>query len=260
MGTSGPVDAARYRRGARFLRQKVRRVLARKRGCAELPIDGAGSAVDHHDRGDVAETHKQVSVGHLGDCVGDGPHVAIILDGRDHVVLGIQVLPASPFPYNLSFDRHLDEVRRVHLSIVVLRAGPATPHLGNNLGGKRLLADQKNISISQANAIVIVIGMVHLPQNPSAPIHFQRGTAPIGSLPNVALVRNLAVVEERATLGEISGLTGWVGHIPRVDDVAEHIDQVHSFVGGRQRTKQREAREGALRVVAAQADAAPLDR
>src|SRR5262249_7515823 len=143
---------------------------------------------------------------------------------------------------------------------VVLRAGPATPHLSNNLARKRLLTDQKNISIAQANAIVIVIGMVHLPQNPSAPIHFQRGTAPIGSFPNVALVRNLAVVEERATPGEIPGLTGWVRHIPRVDDVAEHIDQVHSFAGGRQRTNRREAREGALRIVAAQADAAPFDR
>src|SRR5262249_38053329 len=154
----------------------------------------------------------------------------------------IQVLPASPFPYNLYFDRHLDEVRRVHLSIVVLRAGPATPHLGNNLGGQRLLAEQKKNSISPAEPHRVCAGMVYLPPKPAAPIHFQRGTAPIGSLPNVALVRNLAVVEERATLGEIPGLTGWVRHIPRVDDVAEHIDQVHSFVGGRQRTKQGEAR------------------
>src|SRR5262249_39017742 len=43
--------------------------------------------------------------------------------------------------HSLSFDRHLDEVRRVHLSIVILRAGSPTAHLRNNLGGKRLLAE-----------------------------------------------------------------------------------------------------------------------
>ena len=143
--------------------QNVRRVLARKRRRAELPVDGAGSAVDHHDGGDIAETHKQVSVGHLRDPISDGPHVAIILDGRDHVFLGIQVLPAQPFPYELSVGRHLDEVGRIHLSIVVLRARPATSHLESDVGRKRFLADQKDVSISQADAIVVVIGMVHLP-------------------------------------------------------------------------------------------------
>src|SRR5262249_35344530 len=67
---------------------------------------------------------------------------------------------------------------------------------------------------------------------------------------------NLAVVEQRPALGEISGLTGWARHRPGVDDVAEHIDEVDGFVGARQGTEQREAREGARGIVAAQADAA----
>src|SRR5215472_9595981 len=108
----------------------------------------------------------------------------------------------------------------------------------------------------QTNAVVIMIGVIDLPQNPSLPIHFQRGAAPVGSLSHVALVGNLAVVEQRPALGEISGLTGWVGHRPAVDDVAKHIDEVDGFVGARQVTEQREAREGALGIVAAQADAA----
>jgi len=41
-----------------------------------------------------------------------------------------------------------------------------------------------------------------------------------------------------------------------VGDVAEHIDEVDGFVGARQGTEQREASEGALGIVAAQADAA----
>jgi len=34
-----------------------------ERGGARASIDGAGSAVDHHDGGDIAETHKQFPSG-----------------------------------------------------------------------------------------------------------------------------------------------------------------------------------------------------
>ena len=128
---------------------------------------------------------------------------------------------------------HLDEVGGIHLSIVVLRAKPAASHLRNDVGRKQFLADQKNVSVFQADAVVVGVGMVHLPQDPSFPIHFQRGAAAIGGLPNVALVRNLAVVEERPALGEISRLAGWVRHRPRMDDVAEHIDEIDRLVAGR---------------------------
>ena len=80
---------------------------------------------------------------------------------------------------------------------------------------------------------MVVVGVVHLPQDPSFPIHFQRGATAIGSLPNMALVRNLAVVEERPPFGEISRLTGWVRHRPRMDDVAEHVDEIDRHVAGR---------------------------
>src|SRR5262249_20259227 len=52
---------------------------------------------------------------------------------------------------------------------------------------------------------------------------------------------------------------GWVRHRPGMDDVAEHIDEIDRLVAGRERAEQREARERALAIVAAQLDAAPLD-
>src|SRR5215831_12801038 len=111
-------------------------------------------------------------------------------------------------------------------------------------------------TVEISRKLTSMIGVIDPPQNPSLPIHFQRGAAPIGSLSHVALVGNLAVVEQRPALGEISGLAGWVRHRPGMDDVAEHVDEVDGFVGARQGTEQREAREGALGIVAAQADAA----
>ena len=122
-------------------------MLARERGCSKLPVDGSGSAVDHHDRRDVAETENKVSIGHLGDPVSNGPHIAIVLDGRDGVFLRVQMLPAPPLPNHLAIDRHLDKIRGIHLAIVVLGTQPATSDLGNNLSRKRLLTDEKDVSV-----------------------------------------------------------------------------------------------------------------
>src|SRR5262249_4808016 len=240
--------------------EKVRRMLAGQRRRPELPVDGTAAAVDHHDGRDVAKADQDVSIRHLEDAVSDGPHIAVVLEGRDHVVHWIQMLPASPLPNDLAISRHLDKIRAIHLAIVVLRTEPAASDPGNDVIRKRLLTDEQDVSVPKPNAVVVMVGMVHLPQNPPVPIHFQRGATLIRRLADVARVWNLTIVEERPALGEISGLTGRVRHSPGVNDVALHIDEVNGPVGRRQRGKQREPRESAIRIAALYRDAAALYR
>jgi hypothetical protein len=115
------------------IRENVRRVLAGKRGRTELPVDGTGLAVDHHDGRDVPEADQDVSIGHFRYTVGNGPHIAITLDLRDGVVHRIEMVPASPLPDDLALCRHLDKIGGIHLTIVILRSGPAASDLGNDL-------------------------------------------------------------------------------------------------------------------------------
>jgi hypothetical protein len=70
--------------------------------------------------------------------------------------------------------------------------------------------------------------------------------------------RNLTIVKECSAIGEIAVLTGRVGHLPRMDDVASNIDQVHRLVVRYQRSKQREPRGSAVRIIAAEADPSAL--
>ena len=76
----------------------------------------------------------------------------------------------------------------------------------------------------------------------------------------MTLVGDLPVVEQRAAIGQVARLAGWVGHLPSVDNVSLHIDQVDRLVVARQWAEQGEAGKGAVRIVATQAHAAPLYR
>jgi len=76
----------------------------------------------------------------------------------------------------------------------------------------------------------------------------------------MAVVGNLPVVEQRAAMGQVTRLAWWVRHLPGVDHVSLHIDQVDRLVVARQRAEQGEAGKGAIGIVAAQAHAAPLYR
>ena len=81
--------------------QRSRVVLLRQRRAAELPDDVAGGALDHHDGRDVAEADQDVALGGLRHGVAVGPFVAQILR-RDRVALGLQMLPAAPFPHRFA--------------------------------------------------------------------------------------------------------------------------------------------------------------
>src|SRR5215472_10961010 len=107
---------------------------------------------------------------------------------------------------------------------------------------------------------MMVIGLLDLPEDAPLPIHLERRAALKWRLADMRRVGNLAVIEERAALGEIAVLARWVRHFPGMDDLSRHIDEVDGLVGVAGRRKQREARERMCRIVAAKADAAALDR
>src|ERR1700730_7109899 len=113
------------------------------------------------------------------------------------------MLPASPFPNDLSIGRHLDQIRTIHLAVVVLRTGPTASDLGHEVVWKRLLTDEEDVSVPQSNAVVIMVGMIDLPQNAPLPIHFQYGAALVRRLADMARVRNLVGLEERPAIREI---------------------------------------------------------
>src|SRR3984893_16271437 len=142
------------------IREHVRGMLAGERGRPELPVDSPGLPVDHHDCRYVAEAEQQISIGHLRNSVRHGPYVAVILNSGDGVLLRIQMLPASPLPNELSIGRHLDQIRAVHLAVVVLGTGAAASDLGHKVIRKRLLTNEEDVSVSQSNAVVIMVGVI----------------------------------------------------------------------------------------------------
>src|SRR5712691_10427356 len=59
----------------------------------------------------------------------------------------VHMLPASPLPDDVSIGRHLDKIRAVHLAIVILRTRPSASDLVGNLIRKRLLTNEKDVSV-----------------------------------------------------------------------------------------------------------------
>src|ERR1700732_4466008 len=106
----------------------------------------------------------------------------------------------------------------------------------------------------------MVSRIIYLPEHPSLPIHFQRRATHIVRLADMAGVRNLAIIEKRPAIGDKDGLAGRIWHIPGVNDVSLHIDEIDGLVGISVWSKQREPRECARLIVAVQAHAAAFDR
>src|SRR5207248_10390878 len=98
------------------------------------------------------------------------------------------------------------------------------------------------------------------PKNAAIPGHLQRRAASVWRATDMALIGDLPVIEQRAAIGQIPGLTGWVGHLPSVDDVSLHIDQVDCLIVARQWAEQGEPGKGTVRVVSTEAHATPLYR
>src|ERR1700682_4867189 len=119
----------------------------------------------------MAEAKQNVPVGHLGNSVGEGPDLAVVLNAREPVLARIEIPPRTPLPDDLSIDRHLDKVIANHLTVVVFGAGAAAADFWGNILRKRSLADEENITVLQSDAVVSVLGIMHLPQNVSPPIH-----------------------------------------------------------------------------------------
>src|ERR1700688_1320908 len=94
--------------------KQVRRMLPGERRSTKLPVDFPRLSVDHYDSGDVAEAHQNVSIGHLRNSVAERPGITVVLNRRDAVLDGIEMLPSAPLPHDLSFNRHFDEVIADH--------------------------------------------------------------------------------------------------------------------------------------------------
>src|SRR5215831_1192009 len=235
----------------------VRGMLAGKRRSAELPIDRAGLPIDHHDRGDMPETEQDVPVRHLENPVAVRPFIAIVLDGGDAVLHRIEMLPRAPLPNNLSIGRHLDKVVAEHLAVVELGARATAADFGDDIVRERPVADQHHVPVSQPDAIVRVLGMLHLPKYLAVPIHLQRRASHKWATAEVGVVRDLTAVEEPPMFGEI-GAAFRVRHLPGVNDLTAQIDEVGgpALIG----REESETRRGSVRIVAAQACATTFDR
>ncbi len=75
-------------------------------------------------------------------------------------------------PHDFSVCRYLHEVVADHLPVVDFGAGTAAADLRYDRIRKRLLAHEKDIAVPQSDAVVGVIRMMHLPQDPPLPIRF----------------------------------------------------------------------------------------
>src|SRR5260370_30173535 len=237
--------------------QYGRRMMAGERGSTELPVDLGCPSIDRYHGRDVAEAEHDGAVGHFAEPIAEGPRGGVDLYSRDAVSDGIEMLPALPLPQDFSVCRHLHEIVADHLPVVDFGPGTAAADLLDDRIRKRLLADQKDISVPQSDAVVGVIGMTHLPQDPPLPIRFQRGATHVGRPADKARIWDLAVAEERPAVGEIA-VEGRGGHIPAMNNIPQHIDEVDGLVGARYWGEQCKPREGAVRIVAAKADTAAL--
>ena len=95
-----------------------------------------------------------------------------------------------------------------------------------------------------------MIRVTHLPDDPAAPIHFEDGAAfeagPRLEPPEV--LHDFAAIEEVTIVEQITVQPGPVRHVPRVGDLAFHVDEVHGAVTEHRR-EQRVARLGSRRIV-----------
>ena len=169
----------------------------------------------------------------------------------------IQMLPHPPLPDFFATGRHLEQVIGVDCALG-FRDGDAAIDLLDDVIGQRRRAHQQRVAVPQQPAIVMVIGLSDFPQNVTVPVDFQRDATLEGLLAQEGLVRNFAVVEQRAFIGQVPVQTWWVRHVPRVDDGAFHVDQHHEAATG-DRREQRVARRDARWVVAAEPRPPALD-
>ena len=168
------------------------------------------------------------------------------------------MLPGSPLPNHTTIRGHLDEIVRVHRA-VVLGARPAALDPRNQMLRQLRQANQQHIAVAQPDAVVVMVGLAHLPKNFSVPIRFEHNAA-LPGLPADKAFRVLdrfAVVKKRAVICEIAGVAGRIGHLPTMDEVAVDIDQIN-LAAAALRREQSIARKHSLVIASAQPDAGTL--
>jgi len=107
-------------------------------------------------------------------------------------------------------------------------------------------AMQEHVSITQQDAVVMMVGMAYFPEHLTIPVRFQDHAAFEGKATEKALFWSTPVVKQRPALCEIAGQAGRVGHVPGVGDLALKVDEIHASVFHEMRGKQSKSRRGAL--------------
>src|SRR5262249_21066425 len=105
-----------------------------------------------------------------------GPLFARVLHRCNAIRLGIEVVPSTPFPDNLSIGCHLDEIVRIHLP-VALRARHTTFDLRNEILRQLSQANQEYVAVTEPYAVMVMIGLSVFPQQTTIPVGLERGTA-----------------------------------------------------------------------------------
>src|SRR5918995_920572 len=143
------------------------------------------------------------------------PFLAPFLNRRNTIGLRVQMFPGTPFPNDIAFGRHLDEIIPVHLT-VVLGPGHAPFNLCNQILRQPIQAKKKNVAIAQSYTIMMMVRVTCFPKDAPIPISFEHGTA-LPRLPaNEALriLRRFSIVEERASISQITVVSWRIGHLP----------------------------------------------
>ena len=84
---------------------------------------------------------------------------------------------------------------------------------------------------------MVMIFMLDLPEHLAVPVHFQRRAAFECRLAKMTRIGDLTVVEKRSARREVAVKAGRVRHLPGVNDLTLHIDQVDRPVGYVRRRK-----------------------
>src|SRR5215831_14226013 len=104
---------------------------------------------------------------------------------------------------------------------------------------------QEHVSITQQDAVVMMVGMAYFPEHLTIPVHFQDHAAFEGKATEKALFWSTPVVKQRPALCEIARQGGRIGHVPGVVIVVLKVDEIHASSFHGMRGKQSKPRRGA---------------
>src|SRR5215475_13760041 len=245
-------------------------MLAGNGGRPKLPYDFSGFARNTNHRGGRPIAGKDVAVRQLLDAIALSPQRARRLHLGDAIRDGIKMFPGAPFPNRVSRRSDLSQIIGVHLVGFGDRSGSILARLHvpfrhpsfdapRDFFGYLAHAMQQHVPVAQQDAVVVMVGMAHLPQYLPIPVRFQDHAAFEWKTTEKALLRSASVEKQGPALVDVAGQAGRIWHVPGVDDLALKVDEIHGPAFHEMRGKKREPRERALRLPRTQANASTFE-